>query len=72
MIPILWQHDPHDVVGKLKSDGTATFLPRKVTRETMIIGAGWRVLESEEHEGVEYILRAQVLEFSVGEDNPHP
>ena len=65
--PVLFQHSTEHVVGEF--DGTTGILTltadAHITTETMF-NAGWRVLEADFVDGVQYLRRAEIVEFSVG------
>lgn len=66
--PILWNHNPNDVIGVLRG-GVITFQPGRVTRE-LIGGMGLRILEQIERDGVMYITKAELVEISCYADTP--
>lgn len=66
IIPLLWNHDPGRVIGSLDlTTRVMTFEPRTVTTQT-IFDCGFRVIEEEWHDGQRWIVRAELIELSVG------
>lgn len=61
LLPILRNHDPADVLGVL--EGTViVFTPGKITLDELReLSGGYRLLESETRDGVDYVRRAELL-----------
>lgn len=73
MIPILMRHETDNIIGKVEKteDGYKfTFSKEvKITREMLFEifgGAGIKITEMEEDNGILYIKEGYILEFSLG------
>ena len=64
-IPILWQHDPARVVGRVDGDEVIFTAESRVTAD-MIWHCSWQCLEHEVIDGVRYLRRVRLLTFAVG------